>query len=194
MNLRFILKPAIGIGIDTEASHQTACSANIKREANQPVSHQCFCQFHNIKDQVHNMTESEFNDSIDCAFPYQNPLKWKRAVAVGARISPNAAFIIASELCHPPRGHNTQPGHRMRIWHHLAKRFRHPLKAKLSKLIEQQIRGEPVTVAAAIKAMRLVSQYPGQYAALSICYTSCDDRDGKVDALDEQIRQEWECA
>lgn len=35
MNPRFTFKPAIGIGIDTEARHQTACAADIKHEANQ---------------------------------------------------------------------------------------------------------------------------------------------------------------
>ena len=137
------------------------------------------------------MTETEFIETIDCRFPYEAPLKWRRLVALAPRISSNAAFMVLHELCRPPRSATVSFATRRRILAHLEQRFRHPLLSGLRNLILIVMRGELVTVSAAAAAMRKVSRYPGQYNMLAICYLSCDDRRGRLDDLHEAIVARW---
>ena len=47
------------------------------------------------------------------------------------------------------------------------------------------------TVDEAIQLLGMVSQYPGQYAALSLVSMSCDDCDGRADLVYRQIWDSW---
>lgn len=137
------------------------------------------------------MTETEFVEGIDCRFPYKNPLKWRRLVAQAPRISSNAAFMVLHELCRPPSSVSVSYAEREKIFEHLANRFHHPLLSGLRPLILTVMRGELVSVSAAVAAMRRVARYPSQYNMLAICYFSCNDRNGRLDDLYESIVTKW---
>jgi len=53
------------------------------------------------------------------------------------------------------------------------------------------ILGEDISVEETLKAMRVVEKYENQLNALAILYFSCDDSDGEVDALKNEITQRW---
>jgi len=52
--------------------------------------------------------ESEFIASIDCAFPYLAPVKWRRTVAAALNLSPNSVFMVVHELCRPPKSYGVR--------------------------------------------------------------------------------------
>jgi hypothetical protein len=137
------------------------------------------------------MTETEFIEAIDSRFPYASPLKWKPLVSCAPRISPNAAFMVLHELCRPPSPLSATYASRRIIFDHLTRRFRHPLLSGLRALILTSMRGELVSVSTAAAAMRRVARYPGQENILAICYFSCNDRNGRLDALYESIVDAW---
>ena len=137
------------------------------------------------------MQEHEFITSIDCCFPYDDPLAWRRIVVLAPRISPNAAFMVLHELCRPPRSIDLPEKNARHIMKHLYRHFRHPLKSTISKAINAHITGQNLSVEKAGHLMRKVGAFPGQYNALSICHFSADDRMGKLDDLYDRIIENW---
>jgi hypothetical protein len=51
-----------------------------------------------------------------------------------------------------------------------------------------------ISVQKAIKYLNEISKFKGNYNALSIVYFSCDDTDGQVDDVYNQIIKMWEHA
>jgi len=139
------------------------------------------------------MDESEFTMSVDCCFPYVAPLRWRRAIAEAGKISPNAAFMVAHELCRPPRSTRSTVAQRLEIWRYLSMRLHHPITKRLSRIITSKIKGVEIQPASAIKAMMFVRRYQNQYNALSICYFSCGTL-RKADELYDRIVCEWQNA
>lgn len=137
------------------------------------------------------MQEHEFISSIDCCFPYEAPLKWSRIVVRAPRISPNAAFMVLHEICRPPQRIDLSEQKARLIIEHLYRHFRHPLKHVLQKAIEAHITGKELSQEKAGYLMRKVASYPGQYNALSICYFSANDKQGRLDDLYDQITERW---
>lgn len=137
------------------------------------------------------MDESEFITSIDCCFPYRAPLQWRRTIADALKISPNAAFMVAHELCRPPRSVRVTVAQRLETWRYLSVRLHHPLAQQLSDVIALRIKGSEIPMAVAVKAMKLVRHSPNQYNALSICYFSYSGM-RKVDELYDRIVGEWQ--
>jgi len=138
------------------------------------------------------MRESDFIASIDCDFPYDSPIQWRKLSASAPRISSNAAFMILHEVCRVPRCVQMNRPRAERIISHLRRRFRHPawkvvLPAVQSYLGEKQLR--PVTAAA---RMRRVARYVGEYNALAICYFSAYDAHGALDRTYEEIVARWQ--
>lgn len=137
------------------------------------------------------MTEDEFTSNIDCQFPYDSPREWRRLIGMARDISPNAVFMIIHELCLPPRSSGAAATTRLRIYRCIQQRFRNPLLTRLDSLFLAVISGSTVPVGTAGAAMRQVARYREQYAALAICYFSCDDRLGRNDTLYDAITSEW---
>ena len=137
------------------------------------------------------MDEPEFTMSVDCCFPYSAPLRWRRAIAEAVKISPNAAFMVAHELCRPPRSTRSTVAQRLEVWRHLSMRLHHPITKRLSGIIASKIKSVEIQPARAIKAMMFVRRYPHQYNALSICYLSCVGL-RKADEFYDRIVCEWQ--
>ncbi len=137
------------------------------------------------------MQEHEFISSIDCSFPYKAPVEWRRIVVRAPRISSNAALMVVYELCRPPRSVDLPKEKTRLILEHLYRHFRHPLKSVLGRAIEAHITGKELSVEKAGHLMRKVAAYPGQYNVLSICYSSANDKQGKLDELYDQITESW---
>lgn len=138
------------------------------------------------------MLESAFITSIDCRFPYDSPIKWRRAVNNASAISANATFMVIHELCRPPKRVDISEARAREILHYLLTHYRHPLLRILRPAIESHLQGRPLPVSKAKHLMRDVACHPGQYNALSICYFSCDDKAGLLDPIYDNIIQSWE--
>ena len=138
------------------------------------------------------MSEAAFIASIDCAFPYFAPLRWRRMSARAARTSPNAAFAVVHELCRPPRSVPVPAAVSGRILMHLYRRFRHPLRRVLNPAVQAHLSGALLSESHAASLMRKIAAFPGQYCALAICYFSADDRKGTLDCAHSKVVREWE--
>jgi len=138
------------------------------------------------------MTEYEFVMSIDCNFPYHDETAWRRAIEVGAEISPNAAFMVLYEIC--MRGHGVEvPLADLRlmldVW---ARRFDHPLVPVLRPVAEMLIERKRWTVAQSLAVMREISPYVNQYGALEIARFACDyEDDSDAERLYDEIVAKW---
>ena len=140
------------------------------------------------------MSEAEFIASIDYAFPYFAPLRWRRMSARAARTSPNAAFAVLHEVCRPPRSVPVPAVVSGRILVHLYRRFRHPLRRVLEPAIQAHLSGGSLSESHAASLMRKVAAFPDQYSALAICYFSADDRRGTLDRAHRKVVRGWELA
>jgi hypothetical protein len=138
------------------------------------------------------MTELEFIDSIDCAFPYESAEKWRPLVEKGTAISANAAFMILHELCRLPRGVSVPKESIYAILDYWVESFQHPICVSILPIAKSVIDGEQVSVDKAIRTMREIAPYQGQYNALAIPYFACDDTDGFAEALRKKITTKWE--
>jgi len=137
------------------------------------------------------ISEQEFDESIDCRFPYHDVSKWKTIIQTAISISANAAFKVLHEVCRPPRSSEVTPQVQKRIFEHWSGHFSHSLVPIVSKAAIALIEGRELSVADACETMAAVADYPGEYNALAVVYFSCDDVDGKVDELYERIIQRW---
>jgi hypothetical protein len=72
-----------------------------------------------------------------------------------------------------------------------ANQLNHPLKELIVDTADKMIRSQELTVEDVILKMQIVQKYPGQFAALSILYFSCDDKDGKMEPIWKNIISEW---
>ena len=75
------------------------------------------------------MNDEEFDQLIDCRFPYRDEPEWKRLTDLGRSISPNAHFITLGEICRPPRSAKVTAAQQTRMMHYWAEGFEHPLTA-----------------------------------------------------------------
>jgi len=137
------------------------------------------------------MNEEEFINSIDCCFPYENPMKWKKVINTAVGISDNACFMVLHELCRPPRSSKVGYKTKLRIFNFLSKRFRHPLVTLLKRIILSMLKAEQVPVGVALSGMKIVSVYENQYNALAICLFSANDRTNKTELFYEHVISQW---
>jgi len=140
------------------------------------------------------MKETDFIGRIDCDFPYDHPLKWRRLSAAAPRISPNAAFMVLHEVCRVPRSVQMDRPRAERIIGHLLRRFRHPAVKVIAPAIRSYISENTLRPRAAASLMRKLSIYDGEYNALAICYLSAYDSSGMLDRTYEQIVGRWRAA
>ena len=82
----------------------------------------------------------------------------------------NAAFAVLDELACPPRDVPADTRTRLVALEHIASLLHHPLVSSFWISHESVINDERAPLADPLAVMRVVSVYPGQYAALSIVY------------------------
>ena len=138
------------------------------------------------------MSESEFIDSIKCAFPYEDRQRATDIAEKSCLISPNAAFAVADEISRPPFGTTPDPGLCLELLSLLASRVSHPLMTPVIGLATKLVKDEQVSVAEAISVIREIERYPGQYSALSIAYFASDDIAGLADQEYSRITSAWD--
>ncbi len=138
------------------------------------------------------MTESEFIESIDCRFPSRHEEQGRRLVHLACELSANAAFAVMHELARPGAGADSPAGIRRSLLSLLSQKLAHPLVPIVVPITERLINESDLTVEEAISAMNAIRLYPGQYAALSIAYFSCDDANGDVERVYGDIEAAWQ--
>ena len=94
-------------------------------------------------------------------------------------MSSNAIFTVIEELCRIPYSQRSEVSNEilLDLLTLASNKFDHPLKQMITEIARKMIIEEDLTVDEAIEKMRIVGKFPGQYAALSIVYSSCDDID-----------------
>jgi hypothetical protein len=137
------------------------------------------------------MTEQEFLDAIDCNFPYRDEAFARRLVLEACGPSANAAFAVLDELARPGKGVDAPIEIRQSLISLLESTLKHPLVPVLVPVARRLVVGENVSVPDACACLNAIRAYPEQYAALTLAYLSCDDRDREADRLNEHIRKSW---
>lgn len=137
--------------------------------------------------------EIQFLDKIDCNFPYQDRQESLRLIERASTLSTNALFSIIEELCRVPESErpNASTEALLDLLALTANKINHPLKELIVETADKMIRRQELTVDDVILKMQTVQNYPGQFAALSILYFSCDDKDGKLEPIWDNIINEW---
>ena len=138
------------------------------------------------------MSESEFIDSIKCAFPYENRERAIALIDASCSISANAAFAVVDEISRPPFGAKTDPALSLDLLSLLEAKLLHPLTRPVIDLARKLVRSEQIPVADAISLLREIEPYPGQYSALSVAYFASDDTAGLADQEHSRIRAMWD--
>ncbi len=137
--------------------------------------------------------EIQFLDKIDCNFPYQDRQENLRLIERASTLSTNALFSIIEELCRIPESErpNVSTEALLDLLALTANKINHPLKGLIVETADKMILRQELTVDDVILKMQTVQNYPGQFAALSILYFSCDDKDGKLEPIWDNIINEW---
>ena len=140
-----------------------------------------------------NDSEIQFLDKIACNFPYHIRQESEHLIEQAATLSTNALFSVIKELCRIPQSKRSTVSTEtlLDLLTLTASKLNHPLKDLIVEAADKMIRRQELTVDNAILKMQTVQQYPGQFAALSILYFSCDDKEGKLEPFWDSIRNEW---
>lgn len=137
--------------------------------------------------------EIQFLDKIDCNFPYQDRQESLRLIEQASALSTNALFSVIEELCRIPESErpNVATETLLDLLTLTANKLNHPLKAIIVDTADKMIRRQELMVDDVLLKMQTVQKYSGQFAALSILYFSCDDKDGKLEPIWDNIINEW---
>jgi hypothetical protein len=137
--------------------------------------------------------ETKFIDSIDCKFPYNDKEECLRLIDEAIGISVNAIYSVTEEICRIPvsEREKVEVSYLLDLLTYIRDKFDHPLKELVFDTADKMIRGQELTVDEVIGRMGVVRTHRGQFAAMSILYFSCDDIDGKLEPLWDNILTEW---
>ena len=137
--------------------------------------------------------EIQFLDKIDCNFPYHDRKESEHLIEQATRLSSNALFSIIEELCRIPESERStiSPEELLNLLALTASKLNHPLKELVVDAADKMIRRQELLVDDVILKMQCIQKYPGQFAALSILYSSCDDKDEKLEPIWSEIINEW---
>lgn len=140
-----------------------------------------------------NDNEIQFLDKIDCNFPYQDKQESLQLIEQASSLSTNALFSIVEELCRISESErpNVSTETLLDLLTLTANKINHPLERIIVETADKMIRKEELTVEDVLLKMQTVQKYPGQFAALSILYFSCDDKDEKLESTWDNIISEW---
>lgn len=137
------------------------------------------------------MDDREFDQLIDCRFPYGDEKEWKRIVDLGRSISANAHFITLSEISRPPMSARvTRPAQRAMV-DYWSGGFEHPLKDAIVQCALAKIERRPLSIAHVLRVMDTVARHRGQWGALVVAIAACDDVDDIADDRFQAIKSEW---
>lgn len=141
------------------------------------------------------MNHKEFDNLIDCKFPYENIPKAKRLAKLACTISANAGFQVAYELAHVPRYAKAPKKNREKILSVLYVHLKHPLKMEILKVVRNSFNHKysfnSLTVNEAVKLMYKIKAYRDQCCALNLVYIACDDKHGRADKACGEIESFW---
>lgn len=137
--------------------------------------------------------EIQFLDKIDCNFPYLDRQKSECLIVQAASLSTNAIFSVIEELCRIPESDRAKISieQLLDLLSLTASKLNHPLKKLIVDVADKMIRRQQLTVDEAIIKMQTVQKYPGQFAALSILYFSCDDKNERLEPIWDSILNGW---
>ena len=137
--------------------------------------------------------EIEFLDKIDCNFPYLDRKKCVNIINEANSISSNATFSVIDEICRIPQSERAKVSNEtlFELLYLLKSSFKHPLKSIIIETAKKIINNELLEIENVILAMNKIREFKGQYAALSILYFSCDDEEGKLEIIWNEIINEW---
>lgn len=139
------------------------------------------------------MNETEFLNSIDCRFPYQDEPHWRTLILQGKSISANASFGVLHEIARKPFGHGVSEREQLVMldgW--CAENDDHPLAQPVVEAARAIITDHLLAVDRVLELLDRVRAYPHQYNALNIIYFACDDLQGVADEKWQAIVNFWE--
>jgi hypothetical protein len=138
------------------------------------------------------MNESEFLNSIDCRFPYQDEPRWRALILQGKTISANASFGVLHEIARKPFGHGVSEREQLAMLGVWRAENDHPLVQLVVEAAQAIITGNLLPVDRVLELLDRVRAYPDQYCALGIISFACDDVHGIADEKRQAIVNFWE--
>ena len=134
-----------------------------------------------------------FIQKIDCAFPYHDEAAGYALADEALQYGDEAVYKLMEELARVPYSERqaVDTAHLLRLLDYLLARFTHPLAPMLADVTRLMIAGKELTVAEAITRMEMVRPYIGLDPALAILYDSCDDTEGRANAVFDSITGGW---
>ena len=138
--------------------------------------------------------EADFIKEIDCAFPYLQATRAKELIQVGARISPNAAFMVLHELCRNPRGVKVRPFQLQKYIEYWSESFSHPLNKLIVPVAIKMVHHKRIPVDRCLAYMDQVSLFKDCINVLDILYFSCESHTGPIETKYVKILQQWQKA
>ena len=129
------------------------------------------------------MTEKEFLELIDCAFPYHNKEGCIELIDQSLSISPNAVYAVVEEICRIPvsERQNVSETFLLEMLNVIDNKFEHPIKDLVLEVARILIKRGEISVDDAILKMEELVKYQDVFSARSIVYFSCDDTEGKLE-------------
>lgn len=140
-----------------------------------------------------NKSDKAFIDKIDCNFPYYDKEACLRLIDEAADLSANSMFFVIKELCRIPSSVKDEvtTDFLSDLLSVAKRKFHHPIKEMVLDTASKMIHGKNLTVDDAVSRMESVKSYKGQFAALSIIYFSCDDKEERLDTIWDNIISGW---
>jgi hypothetical protein len=142
------------------------------------------------------VTDDDFFQRIDCRFPYGNLAEASMLIEEARSISGDACFAVLEEICRRPRSTNVSQERQHQLLSLWAQAVDHPLKEEVVPFALALVNGSRIPAATCAAAMKAVSNYSGQWSALSIIYFAVSDEDDRASAeieeLNTVIRAAWQ--
>ena len=146
-----------------------------------------------FRDKMRKDKEKAFIDRIDCKFPYNDKAQCLRLIDEALALSVNAIFSVTEEICRIPASERdtVELSYLVDLLTYTRGKFEHPLKEIVFDTADKMIRGQELAVDEVINRMEVVKKHRGQFAAMSILYFACNDIDGRLEPLWDNIMTEW---
>lgn len=140
-----------------------------------------------------NQSDKVFIGKIDCNFPYHDKEACLRLIDEAAALSTNSMFFVIEQLCRLPSSDkgNVTADFLLNLLSVTERKFHHPLKEMVVDIASKMIQGQKLAVDEAISRMENVKNYKEQFAALSIVYFSCEDKEDRLDTAWNNIISDW---
>ncbi len=126
------------------------------------------------------MKEYEFFDLIDACFPFDDEKKSKRLVAIGSKLSDNAALMVGLELA---LGRRKYRAFRLELLKQLLDERPTEAVQTVAPVIKALIRNETVPVTAKERLLDYCKKTSDCYNALNILFTTNENYDAVVNDL-----------